>query len=270
MLLPQREFFIKNGEAIRNDKFDPSIFKGRNTIYEVIRLMKGQGLFLAEHLDRLNVSLEKSKIDLEVDSLKVKTCIRKLIEINPVGDGNILFCVTKTQKSMDIMAWFVPHQYPSEDDYRDGVYIRSMRAMRKNPTAKVWNAPLRNKTSYLKETEQVFEVLLVNDDKNITECSKSNIFLIKGNKVFTTPEDQVLPGITRKKVLAICQEQNISVEEKDIPYQELIMYEAVFITGTSPKVLPVRFIDNFRFNPGNSLLIAIMRAYDELLFQDLK
>ena len=270
MLLPQREFFIKNGEVCRNDKFDQSIFKGRNTVYEVIRLMKGQGLFLKEHLARLSSSLKKSKISAEVDCEKVKSCISKLIEVNPGGDGNILFCVTKTEDLLYIMTWFVQHQYPSADDYRDGVHIRSMNAMRKNPTAKVWNAPLRNKTAYLKETDQVFEVLLVDDKKNITECSKSNIFLIRGNRVFTTPAEQVLPGITREKVLNICHEQNINVEEKEIPYKELIMYESVFITGTSPKVLPVRYIDNFRFNPGNTLLRAIMSAYDDLLFLDLK
>lgn len=267
---PQREFFIRNGEVIKNDQFDQSIFKDRNTVYEVIRLMNGQGLFLKEHLARLALSLEKSKINAEVDIERVNKCISKLIEVNPGGDGNILFCVRSAQKQVQIMTWFVPHQYPSDNNYRDGVNIRSLKAMRKNPTAKVWNAPLRKRTTYLKKSGQVYEILLIDDKGNITECSKSNIFLLRGNMIFTPPRELVLPGITRDKVLMICDERNIPVEEKEIPYRELIMYESVFITGTSPKVLPVRNIDNFRFNPGNSLLHRIMGWYDDLLNRDLK
>lgn len=270
MLEPIREYFIHNGEALKIETFNHSLFKDRNTVYEVIRLMSGKAVFLKEHIHRMMDSLKKSGIDNVADPASVPIYINKLIDANPPGDGNILFCITKADWHSHLMAWFVEHHYPSEMDYQNGVKIRSLKAMRSNPTAKVWNAQLRKKASYLKESAKVFEILYVDNNKNITECSKSNIFLIRGDRIFTPPANAVLPGITREKIFMLCRQHGISILETDIRYHDLTLYESAFITGTSPKILAVKHIDNIRFNPANAILRALMQAYDELIAEELK
>ena len=140
-----------------------------------------------------------------------------------------------------------------------------MKAVRKPPNAKIWNAELRTKAQYLISSSDIYEVLLVNKKKNITEGSKTNIFFIRGNSVFTTCSEDVLQGITRQKLIEICNKSGLSVTEKEIPLAEVPFYEAAFITGTSPGILPVSLIDKHRFNTSNETMKKLMEAYDTLV-----
>ena len=270
MLTPERDYFVKDGVVMETWQFDAAWGKGRKTVYEVMRMINGVPLFLDEHVDRLLQSALKAGIRQTVDPDKVVNSIEKLIQANPADNGNILFCLIHENDNIHILSWFIEHHYPSKDDYKSGVYIRTMKAIRKQPNAKIWNAELRKKAAYQIASSDAYEVLLVDKKKNITEGSKSNIFFIRGNSIFTTPERDVLPGITRQKVFMLCEENLIRISELDIPLQELPFYEAAFITGTSPEILPVGMIDKHRFNTSNELMRKLMAAYDQLIAKTIK
>jgi len=111
--------------------------------------------------------------------------------------------------------------------------------------------------------------LLVNHNKNITEGSRSNIFLIKGTSLYTPPEKRILKGITRQKIFEICEKRNIEIHEVEISYKELVFYETAFLSGTSPGILPVKSIDKYRFNTSNDLMRQLMDAYQQLCIESL-
>jgi len=167
------------------------------------------------------------------------------------------------------MAWYIKHAYPTSEEYASGVYIRTLKAIRKMPGAKIWNAELRSKADYILSSSDAYEVLLIDRMKNITEGSRSNIFLIRGDTLFTTPENKVLKGITRQKVLDSCEQLGISVSEQEIPLKELSFYEAAFISGTSPGILPVKLIDKHLFNTSNDTLRKLMSAYQQTVEESL-
>jgi len=265
MLSPEREYFVKDGVVMEIWQFDPAWSKGRKTVYEVMRVINGIPLFLEEHVNRLLQSASKTGIRDIADPGRVSGSIRKLIQANRAKDGNILFCLINENGNVHILTWFVEHHYPSAEEYSSGVYIRSMKAVRKHPNAKTWNAELRKKASYLIASSDAYEVLLVDKKKNITEGSRSNIFFIRGNTIFTPPENKVLKGITRQKVLEICENAMVRINEKEIPLQEVPFYEAAFITGTSPGILPVNAIENHRFNNSNELMRKLMEAYQSIV-----
>ena len=50
--------------------------------------------------------------------------------------------------------------------------------------------------------------------------------------------------------------------EKTINRNEITAYDAVFLTGTSPKVLPVSSIGNQKFETQNQAVQQLMKAYD--------
>ena len=56
----------------------------------------------------------------------------------------------------------------------------------------------------------------------------------------TAPTRYVLPGTARKRVLDICKEQTFPLREERVAYQNLPSFDAAFITGTSPLVLPIK------------------------------
>jgi branched-chain amino acid aminotransferase len=118
--------------------------------------------------------------------------------------------------------------------------------------------------------KQVYEVLFYNGQGLLTEGSKSNLFFIVGNDVVTAPGDMVLKGITRKYVIQVIRERGFNLIEKAVHVFDVLKYDAVFITGTSPKVLPVNEIRACcHADVQHPVLREIMQGYNEVLLRNL-
>jgi len=105
---------------------------------------------------------------------------------------------------------------------------------------------------------------LVDRNGNLTEGSKSNIFMIKGNEVYTAPLENVLPGVTRGVIIEILKDLHVDFQEKSINESEIKELDALFISGTSPKVLPINKVDNIEFQSSeNEMVNRIMEVLKE-------
>jgi len=71
----------------------------------------------------------------------------------------------------------------------------------------------------------------------------------------------ILNGITRKHILDICKENNIPVKLECVMAGSITDYDAVFMTGTSPIVLPFCCIDNKNFKVGIPLIEKLRKLY---------
>jgi len=139
---------------------------------------------------------------------------------------------------------------------------------RNNPNAKVMDINFRENVEKKIHEYAAYEAILINNEGNITEGSKSNIFLVKGDNLYTSPNKQVLPGITREKIFTICNKYRIKFMEKDIGYKEISSFDGLFISGTSPKILPVRTVDMYNFNSSNNKLINSLAEYYNLMITE--
>lgn len=258
------KYLIRQNELLECADFDFSALPMRQSVYEVIRLMDGVPLFLEEHLNRMNRSASLAGVQKSFDFSAVKAMISKLSSANNIETGNVklVFPLDQSTDNNKLVAFYIRHSYPTPEMYRDGVEILTLRAGRPNPNAKITNLPLRTQANQLIADNNIYEVLLINAQELITEGSRSNIFFIRDNQVITPPGSLVLPGITRKYVIEICHTHQIPVTERKIQYAERSSFSAAFITGTSPKVLPVRRIDDTGFTPGHPLMRSIMKNYD--------
>lgn len=265
MLGPTRDYFVKDGLVLESGKFDPSWIKRNKIVYEVMRIIDGVPLFYEEHLERFIQSTNLGGLKTMISRELIEVNIEKLLDANPADNGNILFCLVNLNEKFHFLTYFVPHYYPSKDEYESGVLVRSMNAMRKHPKAKIWNTALREKAQQLKEISAAYEILLIDKHMNITEGSKSNIFFIRGNSVITTPGNKVLLGITRKKIIELCGKMQLRFSETEIPLNEITIYESAFLSGTSPGILPIQMIDKVRFNCANENLRKLMHSYDALV-----
>lgn len=78
----------------------------------------------------------------------------------------------------------------------------------------------------------------------VTEATHSSVLAVKNGKVITHPlSNLILPGITRKVILDICKENNVSVEEQALTENELFDLDELFIAGTGSEITPVILID---------------------------
>ena len=120
---------------------------------------------------------------------------------------------------------------------------------------------LRDATNKAIREGDLYEVLLVNRDGIITEGSRSNVFFIKNGEVYTSPTDAVLPGVTRTIIIRIIEEAGIPLHYCAVKQDELSGFDAAFISGTSPKVLPIAYIGDISYDVDDPVLRYIMAKY---------
>ena len=113
-------------------------------------------------------------------------------------------------------------------------------------------------------------MLLVDRNERITEGSRSNVFFVKGNRFYTAPDSMVLSGVTRKKVMECLADLEFTIVEEAVFTSEISTFDAVFLTGTSPKVLPVRSIGKQVFNTQLLVVNELMNQYNHLIDNYIK
>jgi len=240
--------FILNNELQSCEQFDNSLVYDGDSIYEVIRMVRGNPVFFEDHMERLVTSarIQKKKMLAGIASLRKN--ITDLVKTNRNRKVNLKIVFNYKKNSDNYLVYFIEPMYPAEIQYKRGVKGILFYAERKDPESKVINHKLRSSIYHKLILEGAYEALLVNEQGQITEGSRSNIFFVKNNILVTAPDEMILNGITRKHILEICRENDIKVRLACVKSERIADYEAVFMTGTSPMVLPFSNIDDKIFD----------------------
>ncbi len=253
--------FILNGHLHQADQFDSSLVYEGDSIYEVLRVVKGSPVFFYDHMERLEASVRyQNRVSL-ADAARLRLDVINLLKTEKRKEINFKIVFNYNNGQNNYLIYFIEPAYPSEEQYRKGVKGILFYGERKDPESKVINHKLRSSIYHKLILEGGYEALLVNGNNCITEGSRSNIFFLKGNTLVTAPDNAILNGITRKYVLDICHENNIKVEYKCLPVNEIQTYDSVFMTGTSPMVLQFCCIGNICFNIRQALIARLKELY---------
>ncbi|SFN29140.1 aminotransferase class IV [Proteiniclasticum ruminis] len=254
-------FALKNHEFIEADEFHFVLEK--DNVYEVIRIIRGIPLFLEEHMERMEASLKLLKMPYTFRAEELKDLIEKLCQKNGFIKGNIKL-VVNGEKIPALYLYFIPHSYPDAFLYAEGIRTKTIFLERSNPNAKVVRLSYKEKVTSFIEEHQIYEALLVNRDGEITEGSKSNVFFVLDETLYTPPLKDVLGGVTRKRILQIAEELSFPVKEKPVKLSDLYRIEAAFISGTSPKILPISKIDEKELSStSHPMVLKLLNAYND-------
>ncbi|WP_158275693.1 aminotransferase class IV [Marinilabilia rubra] len=243
-------------------------------LYEIFRIEEGVPLFLEDHLNRLFRGAQKSNINLNINPLKIKKYIYNYISHDSIAEGNFRLSFYFDETQLDVKEFrgqSIKPSYPPTHLYQSGIECSLMHAERIHPETKIANTELRNQADERISNNHLFEVILVNRDGRITEGSRSNVFFIKDKKLITAPDDCVLPGVVRKKTIELAKELAIPIDYKCLDAKkELPMMDGAFITGTSPRILPIREIDHLKFDPNNEVLQLLISKLKEKISNYIK
>ncbi len=253
--------FILNGELHPAVMFNNSLVYEGDSIYEVIRMVRGKPVFFDDHMERLNSSVKLQRRKSLADVSELRRSIINLTKSEKLKEINLKIVFNYNNGSENYLVYFIEPIYPSQARYNSGVKGILFVAERKDPVSKVINHRLRSSIYHRLILESAYEALLVNENNFITEGSRSNIFFIKQNTLVTAPDNVILNGITRKHILEICKEENILVDFTCVNVKDISAYEAVFMTGTSPAVLPFYCIDDILFNVKIPLISKLRQLY---------
>lgn len=258
-------FFLYNGQIKLVGDYNKYCLNIKFDVYEVIRVINGVPVFYEDHFARMIKSLQLLNKSLNIDISEFEYEIKLIADRNSIQNGNVKISIGYEEQ--DTVMHFIPHYYPSDNEYQFGVKTGFYYAERINPNVKAHLVDLRKNVNAYLNNNGLFEVFYVDRNNEITEGSRTNVFFIRGDKVFTCPPEKVLLGITRQKVIECLKELNIQIFETNILKDEISSYDAVFLTGTSPKILPVAAIDNITFSCNNKIMTKIRLEYDRMMEQ---
>jgi len=253
--------FILNGNLQPAEMFDKSMVYEGDSVYEVLRMIKGTPIFFPDHLERLITSVKLQKKEILADKTAIRKAILDLARADRKKESNLKIVFNYNKGVGNFLIYYIESSYPTEMQYKKGVKGVLFYAERNDPESKVIDHKLRSSIYHKLIMEGGYEALLVNDNKQITEGSRSNIFFIKGESLITAPDNAVLSGITRKHILEICSDKNLIVDFSYVNVAEITEYDAVFMTGTSPVVLPFCCIDDKYFNVRIPMIERLRKLY---------
>ncbi len=251
------KYYMYNGEIVPTSNEDGFKEATSPLIYEVIRIIDGVPVFLEGHIDRMRKSAELIGKTIKKSDEEITEEIHKLIDANKEHSMNIkLLCTNVDSPDQTFMIYYIKSSYPEKEVYEKGIHTILFHSERENPNAKIVNANLRQRINDEIKNQGAYEALLVNRNGYITEGSRSNMFFVKGDKVYTAPAGDVLLGITRNEIMNVCREQNIEVIEEEVHKDSLKDLDGAFMTGTSVNALPITTIDDIRLDSVNNIIVS--------------
>lgn len=222
-------------------------------VYEVIRTYAGRLFHPAEHLARLQQSLDFLRIPLAAASLE--PVARELLQCNAPGEDAALYiqvtrgaCARRLSPPLEPLT---PTVYietnpvitdPAES--AGGVSCILVPDIRWQRCDIKWLGLLPNVIARQQaDNAGAAEALFVRNGF-VTEGTHTSLFGVKDGTVHTHPcSGSILPGITRQVVLDLCRSLAIPLLEMPIPAGGLFALTEVFLTCTTGEVIPVCALD---------------------------
>ena len=94
------------------------------------------------------------------------------------------------------------------------------------------------------------EALLLDHEGYVAEGSGENIFIVRGDILYTPELSSALEGITRDTIIRFAEEQGVNVREKRMTRDEVYLADEAFFTGTAAEVTPIRELDGRQIGNG--------------------
>jgi len=248
-----------NGEYLPEDEakisiFDRAVLFG-DAIYEVAGVLDSKLIDFEAHMQRYHSSLAKLGIPAPLDNVQVLAAFRQLVELNSIQEGLIYMQVTRGQADRDFV-WqgelqptvfmFTQHKPGAENDYAEtGVILKTVDDIRwARRDIKSVNLLGQVLTKKAASDAGAYEALMIESDGHITECGCTSFFIVRDDLLLTRPlNNDILPGVTRRALVALCQTHGIRLVETRFRLEEALQADEAFISGSSSYVLPVVQID---------------------------
>lgn len=270
---------VEEGEA-KISVFDHALLYG-DGVFEGIRVYNKRVFKLDEHIDRLYNSAKIIMLEIPISKQEFKKGLLSVCKANGIVDGYIRPLATRGIGNLGLAPWICKNPsviiiadtimlYPAEV-YKKGMAVITV-PTRRNLSESV--SPIIKSLNYLNnimakiegKNAGVEEVIMLNNEGYVAECSGDNIFMINNNKIFTPPiVAGALPGITMATIMEIAEKLKYTVVEKFFSRAEMFIAGEVFLSGTAAEIVPVTMIDGRVIGNGRpgEITQKLMKSFKE-------
>ena len=259
--------------------FDHGLLYG-DGVFEGIRFYHDRVFRLEEHIDRLWDSAKAIALEIPMSRSEVIAAALETIRQNDLHDGYIRLLITRgvgslglspdscRRPSVIVIAATIT-LYP-EELYRKGLTMVTCATRRISPAAL---SPRIKSMNYLNNILAKIEAqeagaaegLMLNEQGYVAECTGDNLFIVKGDQIWTPPLNAgLLKGVTRDVVFELAEKAQLRIQERELTRYDVYTADECFLTGTAAEVIPAvqldrRLIGNGQPGPVTLRLIELFR-----------
>jgi len=231
-------------------------------VYEVVPVYSKHPFRLAEHLHRLQYSLDKVRIPNPHSDAEWTQLFSDIVQRNNGDDQSVYLQITRGVAKRDhafpkgvtptVFMMSNPLVTPAPALVESGVACISAQDYRwlncdVKSVSLLGNCLLRQLSADVGATETI----LFRDGK-LTEASASNVFIVRNGVLLTPPKDHlVLPGITYDVVLEIARTREFEVEVRAVTEAEVRSADEIWVTSSTKEVLAVTSLDGKAVGDGH-------------------
>jgi len=269
--MKERSIFL-DGELVPTeepmlDSLSPWVLSGRG-VFETMRSYGGKIFLVNEHLERLTFGLRSLRIKTPHSLAQTKKYLYLSLKSNKLKNARLRLTVWqgKVGVRLSVIVW--PYKPENKIKYTQGFralisHFRQDRSTRR-PAIKSIDY-LRFLQAYrIARVKGKDEALLLNNRGFLVEGSRSNIFFIKHNVLFTPSlASGCLNGITRQTVLDIAKKMKLKPQEVLSQPQELFKADEAFLTNSLIELMPLTYLNNKKIGQGTMgpMTAKLLKAY---------
>ena len=245
--------FLENEEASLNI-MDLAIQRGY-AAFDFLRTLNGKPFLLEDHLDRFYTSAEAMRLPLSKTKEELTGIINELIKKSGLSQAGIRMILTGgyspdayNPADPNLLITCNPLTLSSLEDFEKGMSIITYEYQRDLPHVKSINYMM---AVWLQSTirEKKANDVLYYWNNVLSEFPRANLFIVTKENILITPSQNMLLGVTRKKLIPLATDF-IKVEERNISKEELYDAKEVFMSSTTKRVLPIIKVDGREINDG--------------------
>jgi branched-chain amino acid aminotransferase len=239
-------------------------------IYEALRTFQhDRFLGLAEHIERAEASIASAGLDYELDEAQLRAALHEIASAYPAQDSRLRFDVLRTAPAMldtssRVLIGIGPHDPPSDEVMSHGVRVGlNSRVQRSEPLVKSAGWVLERRPLEVEQDE--YDVLLLDDEERLLECTSANFFAVRNGVIYTAGE-HVLRGVTRCLLLQLAHELMLPIRQVPIVRDDIASLQEAFLTSSSRSIIPIVDIAGETVGDGKPGAITrkLIAAYDHM------
>ena len=278
------EYFAR-GEA-KVSVFDSGFVLG-DGVWEGLRVHHGKIAFLDQHLERLYGGAKALDMEMEITAEELGERLYRLLEKNNMHDGvHIRLMVSRGVKAtpyQDPRITITPPTIVIVPEYKQalpqtavkGIKLFTVHVRRGYPDVQDPKLNSHSKLNCITACIQAAkagadEALMLDPHGFVATCNSTHFFILHKDEVWTSTGDYCLGGITRGKVIELCEQNQIPVRQKNFSLTDVYSANEAFVTGTFAGLAPVREIDGRIIGDGERgpMVEKLQQLYLNMLEQE--
>ncbi len=266
--------------------FDSGFVLG-DGVWEGLRVVAGQPLFLNAHLDRLFEGAKALMIDPGLDRDGFARAIQETLSANGMRDGvHLRLMVTRGPRRTPYQdprvalgratIVIIPeYKQPAPEQAERGLRLFTVHVRRGAPDVQDPRLNSHSKLNCITACIQAQqagadEALMLDPQGFVATCNSTHFFVVRRGEVWTSTGEYCLHGITRANVLRLCGEAGIPAREKRFSLIDVYGADEAFVTGTFAGVVPVREVDGRVLGTGRGPMVTrLQQLYTELVQREV-